>query len=117
MKKLEEEIKIQNRTLHLLKRTEGAAIYELRNAGGLLYGYEVVRIKIHPAQTIHGKEYPIREGLPANEEWGTYGLSFGRNFKNDALAVYQAWALKPPVSRAETDLGASEGHHSGKEQI
>ena len=40
MKKLETEIKYQGRTLRQIKREGMAAIYDVRNAGNMLYGYE-----------------------------------------------------------------------------
>ncbi len=35
--------------------------------------YEVIRILVKPAIVIMGKEVPLREIAPSNEDWGKYG--------------------------------------------
>ena len=47
------------------------AIYEVSNRAGILYGFEVIEIKIHPAQEILGRCYLEREGYP---EFGILGF-------------------------------------------
>lgn len=85
MKSIETELNVQNRTLKQLKREGNVAIYELFGRGRVLYGYEVVIVKIHPAETILGREYPEREGYPANEDWGDLAWSYGSNHLKDAM--------------------------------
>jgi hypothetical protein len=76
MQILETELKAQNRTLKQLKREGRVAIYELLSRGNLLYGYEVIIVKILPARNIMGRDYPEREGYPANEDWGDLAWSY-----------------------------------------
>jgi hypothetical protein len=76
MQILETQLKAQDRTLKQLKRTSRIAIYELFGRGGVLYGYEVIVIKVHPQGQIMGRQYPEREGYPANEDWGRSAWSY-----------------------------------------
>lgn len=69
MQNLTTELKVQDRTLKQVKREGRVALYELYGANGMLYGFEVVIVKIHPAEEIHGRFYPEREGYPKNEDW------------------------------------------------
>lgn len=104
MRTLETEIRYQGRTLKQTKREGRVALYELYGAGGVLYGYEVIIVKIHPAESIRGHEYPEREGYPANEDWGTLAWSYGRNDQNGALARFQGLVRQGAGSLPETDL-------------
>jgi hypothetical protein len=61
MQTLATDLKIQNRTLRQLKRTGLIAVYDVRNEGEMLLGYEVIRIKVAPEGEIFGKQYPERE--------------------------------------------------------
>jgi hypothetical protein len=94
MEKLATEFKVQNRTLKQIKRTDRVAIYELYGANGMLYGFEVVIIKIHPAEEIRGRIYPEREGYPANEDWGTLAWSYGSKDRDAATRCFQTCHLK-----------------------
>lgn len=58
------ELKFRGRTLRQLKRTGMIAIYDVRNAGQMLYGYEVIRIKVKPSGEVFVKSYPEREAYP-----------------------------------------------------
>jgi hypothetical protein len=73
---LAERIEVQGRALKQLQRSDRAALYELRGSQGYLYGYEVIVIKVRPAEQIFTKFYPCREVYPANEEWGTLAWSY-----------------------------------------
>ena len=106
MKELEFEIKVQNRTLKQIKRQGRAALYALYGPGNELYGFEVILIKVHPAEIIQGRPYPEREGYPANEDWGRLAWSYGRNDEKVALKKFEGLAIEHPVSLAETDLVA-----------
>ena len=88
MERLEEEITHHGRTLRQIKRTGKSAIYELRNKGNMLYGYEVIRIRISPAREIYGKFYPEREAYPGNEQWGSLAWSFGARQRQAAMACF-----------------------------
>jgi hypothetical protein len=109
MQTLETEITYQGRTLRQLKRSGLIAIYDVRNAGELLYGYEVIKIKIAPEREVFGKMYPERELYPSSAkdspDWGTTAWSFGRNYKKEAMAMFNGLAKKEvkdvPQSRPE----------------
>jgi len=108
MQTLETELTYQNRTLRQLKRTGMIAIYEVRNAGEMLYGYEVIKIKVAPEREVFGKLYPERELYPSSAkestDWGTIAWSFGRNQKNEALAMFNGLikkANKPVMTPTE----------------
>jgi hypothetical protein len=58
VRELEKEFGYQGRTLRQLRREGRVAIYELLDRGEVLYGYEVVVIKIAPAEEILGRQYP-----------------------------------------------------------
>lgn len=76
MQALSPELKVQNRTMKLLKRRGRVALYSVYGPQGLLYGYEVVVIRIRKEHEAFGKYFPETEALPRNEEWGIYGWSF-----------------------------------------
>jgi hypothetical protein len=92
VKAIEKKLKYQWRNLRQLKRTGMIAIYDVRSRGEMLYGYEVVQIKVIPAGEIYGKAYPEREAYPSSakgsNDWGTCAWSFGRNHKRLALACF-----------------------------
>src|SRR5690349_16374091 len=73
------ELRAQNRTLHQIAREGLAAIYELRGAGGIRQGYEVILIKVSKPREIFGKWYPEREVYPSDEEFGSRAWSYPRN--------------------------------------
>jgi hypothetical protein len=110
MQTLATELRVQNRTLRQLKRTGLIAVYELRNDGRLLLGFEVIRIKVAPEQEMFGKLYPERELYPSSSkesnDWGTIAWSFGRNQKKEALAMFNG-LLKKERKRPTAPLPAS----------
>jgi hypothetical protein len=121
MKPVETELIFQGRTLRQMKRTGMVAIYELRNEGELLLGYEVIKIKVAAAQEVFGKPYPDRETYPSSRkdspDWGTIAWSFGRNQKIVALAVFNSLVKKERKRATATeyaqsidDLGALKGN-------
>ena len=57
----------------LLHRQGRVALFR-KSRGGLAFKtYEVVRLRVYPAETIKGAEYPEREALPPSEAWGAEG--------------------------------------------
>jgi hypothetical protein len=76
MRPLETELIFQGRTLRQIKRTGMVAIYELRNEGEMLRGYEVIVIRIRRPEEAFGRFYPEREVYPGNEDWGIYAWSY-----------------------------------------
>jgi hypothetical protein len=89
MQVLELELKAQNRTLKQLKREGRVAIYELLSRGSLLYGYEVIIVKILSATNIMGRDYPEREGYPANEDWGDLAWSYPNTALESAIKRFE----------------------------
>ena len=49
-----------------MKRQGMVAIYELFGRGRVLYGYEVIIVKVLPAEIIVGRDYPEREAYPSS---------------------------------------------------
>ena len=92
MRELEKEFGFQGRTLRQMKREGRVCVYELLGRGGVLYGYEVVIIKIAPAVEIKGELYPEREVYPSSskssDDWGRVAWSYSRNCFQDALERY-----------------------------
>ena len=116
MKTLKTEIKFQGRTLRQLKREGNVAIYDVRNAGNTLYGFEVIIVKVAPAETIMGREYPEREVYPSSrkesDDWGSLAWSFGCNDKKRALACFNGLVKRSREGAAgvpQTDSGPEEG--------
>src|SRR6267378_2132639 len=95
MELLETELKVQNRTLKQIKRQGRVALYELYGANGMLYGFEVVFIKIAKARNVFGKDYPEREVYPGNEDWGSLAWSYGRNDRDLAEETFLRCLAKP----------------------
>src|SRR5271157_4904451 len=98
MQTLATDLKAQNRTLRQLKRTGLVAVYDVRNEGEILLGFEVIKIKVAPEQEKFGKLYPERELYPSSArestDWGTIAWSFGRKQKKEALAMLNALIKK-----------------------
>jgi hypothetical protein len=120
MEALATELTFQGRTLRQLKRIGRIAIYEVRNRGNLLYGYEVIEIKIAPAEEICGRFYPEREVYPSSAknspDWGSIAWSFGAQSKKRAFALFNGLVKTATEGRAtptETDFVAGEGKDSG----
>ena len=76
MQTLETELRVQTRSLKQIARVGQVAMYELRTQSGMLLGYEVIVIRIRPAEEAFGHSYPERERYPRDEEWGLYGWTF-----------------------------------------
>lgn len=123
MKTLQTKFKYQSRTLRQLKREGRVAIYELLGRGEVLYGYEVVIIKIRPAEIVFEREYPEREVYPSSSkessDWGSIAWSYGRNYLSDALkrfdglvAEEQEHGFQLEDSPEVNHLEPSEGHDS-----
>lgn len=49
------------------------ALFEKSKPAHSRRSYEVVIVQQHPAQTIHGRDYPERESMPRSEDWGASG--------------------------------------------
>ena len=73
MKRLKNEFKKNDLYYKLLDRTETVALFETSIFGNTVSGYEVCCIIIAPAEIAFGKEYPEREIIPSNEQFGYDG--------------------------------------------
>src|ERR1700759_2978546 len=69
------------RTLKQLSRSDKAAIYELRGWQGLLYGYEVIRVRVQKEREQFGKIFAEREAYPAASQFGYIAWSYGSKHK------------------------------------
>lgn len=61
---------------HQIARIGDVALMAKRKWKHSRSNYEVVIIQHHPAQIIHGHEYPARESMPPSESWGVLGWSY-----------------------------------------
>jgi len=98
METLPKVIQSDGRTLRQIKREGMTAIYDVRNDGNCLYGYEVIIIRVLPAKVIFNRQYPERESYPSNSkqssDWGSLAWSFGRKDKLRALAMFNSLVKK-----------------------
>jgi hypothetical protein len=88
MKLLDTQFNKDGRTLKQLERTEKAAIYELRGGQGLLYGYEVIKIKVKKKREVFGNLSTEREVYPNDSQFGSKAWSFGKNHKKQAFEKF-----------------------------
>jgi len=93
METLATQLIYQGRRLRQLKRDGMVAIYDVRNRGNVVYGYEVIMIKALPVATFpDGRSYPEREGYPSSRkesnDWGTIAWSYPANGCSKALAQF-----------------------------
>jgi hypothetical protein len=91
METLKTELHVQDRTLKQIKHQGSVALYELHGPQGILYGLEVIVIRIRRAEELFGRSYPQREVYPSNEEWGTYGWSYQAT---DLAGAHEQWTLR-----------------------
>jgi hypothetical protein len=96
MKQLATEFTHHGRTLRQLKRTRTAAIYELIGAQGLLYGYEVIRIREQKQREVFGKIREEHEVYPSDSEFGRMGWSYGRNYRKETFERFYRIATSEP---------------------
>jgi hypothetical protein len=85
MKPISIEFTHYGRTLRQLKRTANVAIYELIGAQGLLYGYEIIRIREQKQREVFGKIREEHEVYPCDSDFGRMGWSYGRNHQKEAF--------------------------------
>lgn len=38
--------------------------------------FEVIKVRVLKPERVFGKDYPEREAMPTNEDWGTLGWSY-----------------------------------------
>jgi hypothetical protein len=85
MKPISTEFTHYGRTLRQLERTANVAIYELIGAQGLLYGYEIIRIREQKQREVFGQMREEHEVYPSDSEFGRMGWSYGRNHRSQAF--------------------------------
>ena len=104
IKALETTLHYQGRTLRQIRRQDQVALYELYGPGDVLYGFEVVIVKVLPAEIIHGKAYPEREAYPSSakgsDDWGSIAFSYCRNDRAGAEARFAGLVKTQPAKRA-----------------
>jgi hypothetical protein len=88
MKVLAQEFTHDGRTLRQLARTDKVAIYQLIGYQGLVYGFEVIRIRVQKEREAFGTVLKEREVYPASSQFGYMAWSFGCNQKSQALERY-----------------------------
>lgn len=113
MQMLPTELKVQNRTLKQIKRQGKVALYELYGANEMLYGFEVIVVKIRKAEHSFGKDYPEREVYPSNEDWGSFAWSYGRNDREMAERTFVRLLSRSFKDVPIDDFRVSEGKDSG----
>jgi hypothetical protein len=69
------EFVYEGRTYRQIRRDGLVALYEMLQ-GEELIGFEVIVIRVYGAGERFGKWYPLREGYPSKESWGTTGFSY-----------------------------------------
>jgi hypothetical protein len=101
MQELKQEYVKNERRLMQLKRTKKVAMYAVYpEVGDTLYGYEVIMIIIAPAREIFGRNVPIREAYPSNEQFGKLAWAYG--IKQYALALARFEELSRRLDKPET---------------
>lgn len=89
VKKLEKSFRRRNTTYNMIQRNDLVALFELVYDSAII-GYEVCRVKLIPAQVKFGNEYPMRESLPSDNEFGPDGSrAFFANQADDAYSYFE----------------------------
>jgi hypothetical protein len=96
MKPIDKEFTVHGRTLNQLARSATAAIYEIRGMKNLLYGFEVIRIKVKPQTEVFGRVSVEQEVYPSSSQFGRMGWSFGSNDRKAAFARFDKLAQAEP---------------------
>ena len=101
MKRLEPQFTYDGFAFRLLERMGDVAILEKSKPHHPSASYEVVIVQRHPAQSIHGRDYPARESMPPSESWGALGWSLASladaKRKSDQLVTTRAEAACTPT--------------------
>jgi hypothetical protein len=91
------EFRFGDRFLLRQVRKEGhIALYE-KSKDGQPRGFEVVVLRIRPAETLFGRSYPLRESYPSNEDWGIYGWSYAATDLKGAQRRFER-LLRMPIA-------------------
>lgn len=117
MKPLDTEITHDGRTLRQLKRTAKVAIYQLTGERNLIYGYEVITIRVQKERERFGRILPEREVYPPDSEFGKLGWSFGRNHKVEAFELFNRLVREERdglTPHATHKVLATEFRHGGR---
>ena|ERR1700751_521918 len=114
MKTLGTELKYQGRTRKQLKREGRVALYAVFGRQEMLYGYELIIIKILPEEEIFGKRYPEREAYPSGAkeslDWGSIAWSYPCTGRLKALAGFNHLCRKQQEGDLEvSNLEIAEG--------
>jgi len=63
-------------THRLLDRVDNTCLVERTNDRTGSVHWEVVVLRVHPAQRLNGYDYPAREGYPPSASWGESGWTY-----------------------------------------
>jgi hypothetical protein len=117
MRLLDINIGHDGRQLHQLQRRGNVAIYELRGEYGLLFGYEIIRIRVQKEREIYGNITVEREVYPSDSQFGKMGFSYGINQEKEAFERFdmlvhaELEGLTPPATQK---VLASVWSHGGR---
>jgi hypothetical protein len=89
--------------LRQVRREGRVAIYE-KSKDGQPRGFEVVVLRIRPAETLFGRPYPQRESYPSSEHWGIYGWSYSANDLKGANRRFEQ-LVKQSVKNSDLEGG------------
>lgn len=74
--KLAEQFTFDNFEFTQLKRAGDVALFKKKKPEHARESYELVIVQHYPAAIIHGRQYPNRETMTGNEQWGESAWSF-----------------------------------------
>ncbi|HMJ63734.1 MAG TPA: hypothetical protein VK615_00160 [Candidatus Binatia bacterium] len=75
MKRLDLQFTYDQFQFRQLARANDVVLLEKSKPNSCQKSYEVVIVRKHPAQVIHGRSYPERESMPPTEAWGQLAWS------------------------------------------
>jgi hypothetical protein len=94
---LELEFKKNGQRYCQIKRNNKAVIYSQKNEVGRMIGYEVWKIKIQKAFAFTNYQYPSKERIPGNNDFGKWAWSVGT--LDRAEEILELLTHNKPVTR------------------
>lgn len=76
MKSLDKEFNKSGYHYEIIHRIGDIALLTQSQPKGYLCSYEVVVVQKRKAELAFGRDYPAREAMPSNEEWGEHAWTF-----------------------------------------
>lgn len=99
MQTLDQKFTYDQFTFHQIARNGNVVMLGKNKENHSRLSFEVIIIQHHPAQTIHGREYPARESMPPSESWGISGWTF--TTEEEARRKFQELAGQDLIARPE----------------